>query len=909
MRFDEFGRLWVAEMADYPHGPQDGAPGRSRIKLLEDPDRDGQFDHAQLFADDLLFVTGLQPWLGGVIVTMAGEVAYLKDTTGDGRADLRETWFRGFAEENSQLRANHPRLGLDNQIYVANGLRGGSVFNPRTAGSPVLSLSGKDFRFDPRSFDYDVVTGAGQFGNTFDDFGNRFTCTNRNPLIHVVHEERYLRQNPGYASSTVVHDVAAAGGSSRLYPLSRAWTTSHLHANQFTAACGVLIYRGNRLPSSYYTNAFTCDPTGNLVHREIVRPVGATFQSRPAREGVEFLATRDEWFRPVNLAHGPDGCLYVVDMYRAVIEHPEFMPDELKRRPDLLLGNDRGRIYRVRADRIDAAEVTELMGNASDRQLVAYLKHSNAWQRETASRLLLERAATTAAQDLVDLTRRAPQGSTRLRALWALQGLSQLDETVLLAALQDTDPRVRAGAIVLCEGRLAESVRLKDSVLALAQDEDLRVCFQVALSLAPVSESREVGELARMALRSDTDYWLRSAIAISAANRPLDMLAAVLSARARPPIGPEARQLVADLVAMSADQGDASQALRLLVELTDGEDAVRRIGLLSLARRQVISELPAAADVAIAEALRATWARAVRLAADADQPAASRAQAVELLGRGDGFDELLLRIALHESQLQVRRAAIAALARRGDPSSWPRVLAAYPSAPPAVRREVATASLSGERATRLLLDAIERGTIRANELDRSAVSRLIRHRDPALRQRATAFLTDAVPADRQRVLQHYRQILSWRGDPRKGQQVFVAHCASCHRIGTIGVNVAPDISDSRTKQPQQLLTDILQPNRAVDGNYVSYSVLTADGLSYAGVISGDTATSLTLRQPGGKEVTLLRRDIEETLSLGISLMPDGLEQSIPLREMADLIAFLKNWRYLDGRTPLGKTSE
>ena len=384
VRFDERGRMWVVEMRDYPHGPPDGEEPLSRIKVLEDQDGDGRFETSRVFADKLLFATGLQPWRGGVIVTLAGRVAYLKDSDGDGRADQNETWFTGFAEQNTQLRANHPRFALDNHIYIANGLRGGSVVGTRGSDNRPVSLSGKDFRFHPTTFSYEAVTGVGQFGLTFDDFGNRFVCSNRNPLLQIVLEDRFIRRNPSFAPTAATHDVATAGAESRIYAISRAWTTSNLHAGQFTAACGVLIYRGDALPSEFYSNGFTCDPTGNLVHREIVRPEGSIFVSKPAREGVEFLASDDEWFRPVNLSNGPDGSLYVVDMHRAVIEHPQWMPEELKERPDLLLGADRGRIYRVRAATAPHHPQPEL-GSATSGQLATLLEHGNAWHRETAS--------------------------------------------------------------------------------------------------------------------------------------------------------------------------------------------------------------------------------------------------------------------------------------------------------------------------------------------------------------------------------------------------------------------------------------------------------------------------------------------------------------------------------------------
>ena len=210
IRFDEAGRLWVVEMSDYPHGPSEGEPPRSRIRVLTDADGDGRFDAAQTFADELLFANGLQPWRGGVIVTLAGEIAYLKDTSGDGVADVRETWFRGLAQQNPQLRSNHPRFGPDNRIYVNNGLRSQQVIDIRDGGEASINIAGRDFRFDPMDGGLETVTGYGQFGLTFDAFGERFVCSNRNPLIHAVLPERYLRRNPHFALAAAAHDVSPA---------------------------------------------------------------------------------------------------------------------------------------------------------------------------------------------------------------------------------------------------------------------------------------------------------------------------------------------------------------------------------------------------------------------------------------------------------------------------------------------------------------------------------------------------------------------------------------------------------------------------------------------------------------------------------------------------------------------------
>jgi putative heme-binding domain-containing protein len=206
----------------------------------------------------------------------------------------------------------------------------------------------------------------------------------------------------------------------------------------------------------------------------------------------------------------------------------------------------------------------------------------------------------------------------------------------------------------------------------------------------------------------------------------------------------------------------------------------------------------------------------------------------------------------------------------------------------------------------MLLAAIESGSIRTSELDAVRTKRLIDHGNPEIRDTARKLFDAAVPADRRKVLADYQQVLKLTGRPQQGEVVFRKNCATCHRVGTIGVNVAPDIADSRSRQPQQILVDILQPNRVIDSNYLGYSVLTTDGRQESGILASETTVSITLRQPEGKTVTFLRSEIEELRSSGISLMPVGLEKNIDKQQMADLVSFIKNWRYLDGKTPLAR---
>lgn len=921
IRFDEFGKMWVVEMRDYPHGPAEGEEPMSVIKMLEDRDGDGRFEMATVFADKLLFVTGVAPWRGGVIVTMAGEVAYMKDTDGDGRVDLRETWYTGFAQENSQLRANHPRFGLDNHVYIANGLRGGSVVDARKPDSKPVSLSGKDFRFNPTTFEYEGLTGAGQFGLTFDDFGNRFVCSNRNPLKHIVLEDRYIRRNARYAPTTAVHDVAKAGEESRIFPISRAWTTSNLHAGQFTAACGCFVYRGNGLNKRYYGNGFTCDPTGNFIHRETLSATGATFTGRPGRDGVEFLASPDEWFRAVNLAQGPDGALYVVDMYRAVIEHPNWVPEELKKRPDTRFGDDRGRIYRITAMARPEKHSWPNFSKLSSGSLAGLLQHPNAWHRETAGRLIYERQDKTVVGRLEGLVANGSSPAARVHALWALRGLGSLSVQTIQGALYDEEPSVRSQAIVLAEQHLADSGDLRATVLKLATDEAAEVRYRTALSLAPVQSEEEVAALRKMLFADAKDVWTRRAVAIATGERSVELLERLLD---EPPwYGGAPSDDEIDLVrefitvATSSEEENAEQRiLAAIVGLAEQQAGGRsdRLFLEAFAqalprRKTSLNAVLAKADEAQTQVVNATFAAATKVANDAAKRDNLRVEAIGLLAYHTHAKPVLIDLALSEPTQSVRIQAISAISRYGDEEPWKKLLAEFASQSPTLRRAVVNAALGNSARTTLLLDAIEAGSVKPAELDRTQVNRLLQHPTAELKARAAKLLAAAVPEDRKKVLADYQVVLEMKADSNRGKKVFAKNCATCHKVGDVGVNVAPDISDSRTKQPTQILTDVLQPNRAIDNNYVSYSVVTNEGKQLTGIITSDTASSITLKQQEGKIATLLRTDIEELRSNGISLMPEGLEKNIPHQDMADLISYIKNWRYLDGKTPLSPTNE
>jgi putative heme-binding domain-containing protein len=254
----------------------------------------------------------------------------------------------------------------------------------------------------------------------------------------------------------------------------------------------------------------------------------------------------------------------------------------------------------------------------------------------------------------------------------------------------------------------------------------------------------------------------------------------------------------------------------------------------------------------------------------------------------------------------VRQRAIRGLITSGGIPAWKKLVAEFPGQPPAWQGAVLDGLLARSDRTALLLDELAAGRITTAELGAQRLPKLLEHADAGLRARAAKVLADAAPADRKQVLEDYQVVLTMTGDPAAGRAVFQKSCAACHRIGDVGYAFAPDISDSREKTPTQILTDILQPNRAVDSNFFNYTALTVDGLTHDGILTAETPTSITLKQGEGKEITLLREDVEQFASTGKSLMPEGVEKEISHQQMADLIAFIKNWRYLDGSVPLRK---
>ena len=919
--FDERGRLFVAENRGYPTGPGPGKPPAGVIAVLEDTDGDGRFDKRTVFADGLTFPNGVMPWKGGVFVTCAPDLLYLKDTNGDGPADIRQVVFTGFSTSGStQLRVSHPTLGLDNWIYLTSGLTGGKITSPEYPNHPPVN-SKTDFRFRPDTDEFEVADGRGQFGLSFDDSGNRFVCMNRIQVQHVVLPSRYLRRNPHLAFSETMQNcpeemtpdlLNSHGAAARVYPISHNLTTADSHAGTFTAACGLMIYRARALPKEHWGNAFSCEPTGNLVHRDTLVPAGATFIARRSSEKAEFLASSDDWFRPVFLTTGPDGAIYICDMYRKTIEHPDYLPDEVRKHTDFESGKGQGRIYRVTKIKAEPPKNITL-ANAPIRDLCRELASPNAWWRQTAQRLLIERQDPTAVPLLKSALRASHSAVHGLHALYTLDGLGALDDAQIKRALKDKNPSVREHAIQLAEKRLARTPASASLLSKLASDPEPRVRFQCALTLGEFEGPEVIPALAQIAARDAADPWARAAV-LSSTGTHADalwrglVLAGSQTKEGKAPLmfelgrilgaGQPREHLLEVLKELTAANQPQPLASRLAA-LSGFAEGLRSRGLGRRDNSLLMSLLPedAATEASLREQITSLLKTSRSMAMDSAQNLSVRLSATRLLAQADFSlaGEPLLGLLSSQHPVELQRAAVRSLAQMPGEQTAPAMITRerWQTCTPPVREAVLSALLSQPRHLPPLLSALEAGAVPVSAVDSARRKQLMQNRDSAIAQRAEALFKNFQSGDRMKVYEDYKSVLSLKADAHNGREIFKKNCASCHRLDREGIPVGPDLFGIRNQPKEVILLHIIIPEYEILPGFVNYVVETRDGRTLSGIIGAETDEKITLRRALGEEDIVPRANIVSIVSTGLSLMPQELEKNISRQEMADLIGYLK----------------
>ncbi len=901
MAFGPDGKLWVAEMGDYPRGVDGKGRHGGMIRSLEDVDGDGRYDKSTVFLDDLGFPTGVAPWRNGILITCAPELIYAEDTDGDGKADKREVWYSNFAEGNPQHRMNGLKWGLDGWLYCAHGDGVGGRIELVKAGG-FANANGRDFRIRPDSGELDPQSGPTQYGRNRDDFDNWFGCANSDPMFQFVLADHYLRRNKFVSAANGKLDVPEQAGAAEVFPRSRtiARYNDLYAANRFTSANSTIVYRDDLFGPAFEGNVFISEPVHNLVHREVMRRDGLIFSSRRAddEKDSEFLASADNWFRPAMLATGPDGALWVADMYRQTIEHPEWIPIEIQKQIDLRAGSAMGRIYRVFPVGKPPRKMPRL-DKMSTAELVAALDSPSGWQRDMVQQLLVWKPDAAAIEPLRKLAADSTRQAARVQALWTLELLGGLESAQIARALADPQPAVRQHAIRLSESHLAEAPQLGEAILKLADDSDLPLQLQRAYTLGQWSDPRAGQALGELALRFRDDRFITAAVLSSVTPQNLpQVLATVLDTKSQQEPPSALLEQLVGLASAFEDDRTLGEALARIGRADAGTYADWQLAALAglldaLARRNTSWEKYDAS-----RELAKIFDFARRQVADEQAPEERRLLCARLLGRGEGRrdDDIASLVALlvPQSSGALQTAVVEALARIDSDQVPKALIEGWRSHGPALRSEILDALLGRESWIDQLLAAIEQKELPAGDIDASRRQRLLRFNDEKIKSRAAALLSGAIESNRQQVMDGHDAVLTMTGDAQAGAAAFVKRCAVCHRLRGVGHDVGPNLAALTDYSPQALLTAILDPNRAVEAKFLDYVAATTAGLSFTGMLANETGNSVTLMAQEGKQQTILRNELEELKATGKSMMPEGLEKDLNQQDLCNVIAYLRS---------------
>lgn len=488
--FDADGRLWVAEMRGYMHttaGANENA-GLGRIVVLEDEDGDSRMDKATVFLDGLVMPRSISHVKGGVLVGEPPNIWYCQDSDGDLVCDKKTKVYDSYGQRDAASRtASGLVLALDNWIY-----------NSRL---PIR------FQFRDGKLISQPDAYRGDFGVAQDNFGRIYANTNSSWLHADLVSPSWLLRNPNLlepagiyqkiVENQSVHSIRVNTGVNQGYVQGVLRPDGRLAKT--TAATWPGIYRGDNFPDEFVGNAFVPEPAGNVVGRFSLGSgngidLEANHELTPdaAWDQREFLASTDERFRPVQCSTGPDGCLYVTDFYRGIIEYKLFVSPFLNeqivhRKLDQPLGL--GRIYRI-VHLSEKPQPIPRLSSSDDQKLVETLAHRNGWWRDTAQRLLVERASQASVDSLKDFAKNCPDPLGRLHALWTLEGMNAADWNLVKSAFGDVNPRVRAAAVRISASIASEPGDFRE-LLPLAKDSSPVVRLQTLLRLGDFSSHPE----------------------------------------------------------------------------------------------------------------------------------------------------------------------------------------------------------------------------------------------------------------------------------------------------------------------------------------------------------------------------------------------------------------------------------
>ena len=944
LAWDHKGRLWVAETVDYPNNLQRGGDGHDQIKICEDTDGDGKADKFTVFADKLSIPTSMAFANGGLVVHQAPDTLFFQDTDGDDKADVRKTLFTGWGTSDTHAGPSNLRYGFDNWLY---GIVGYSGFVGTIGGERHEFRQGL-YRFKPDGSKLEFLrnTNNNSWGVGLSEEGLVFGSTaNGCPSVYLPIPNRYYEKVRGFTAGGVLQNIA---DTNRMFPVTEKVRQVDWFGG-FTAGAGHALYTARAYPKPYWNSvAFVAEPTGHLVATFALEKKGSDFASH---NEWNLVASDDEWTSPVAAEVGPDGSVWISDWYNFIVQHnptPKgFKTGKGNAYETPLRDKTHGRIYRISPVGSPSKTSTLALDPADPKGLVAALKADNLLWRLHAQRLLVGLGKKDVVPALIELTRDKTLDGIGLapgaiHALWTMHGLGVLDgadeaaTTAVVAALGHPSAGVRRNAVQVLPN---ESKAVQAA--ALLADPDPQVRLAALLALADAPESAPAAAVLVKALvegKVDGDRWLPDAATSAAASHARPFLKAIAATEVIPPAKLDSAYVVIERVAEHYARGvKDGEPLDILVAFQRAEPSFVHCLVTGLAKGWPKDRKPKLDDEAEQALLalfknvvwpesrsriailagrwgsKAIESSSVEIAAtfletvrDEKQSDAARVDAAQRLVEFRPLDakaaESLLSLITPRSPQTLATGLVEAAGKSEAPQVGGAIVARLGSMTPAVRAEAAKALLSRPEWTASFLDGVEHGDVSLSQLTLSQTQALAAHTDKAIAARAKVLIGKGggLPdPDRQKVIDGLAPLVLKGGDAAKGKVVFTQQCAKCHAYGGEGGKVGPDLTGMGTHPREELLIHILDPSRSVEGNFLQYTLATADGKVLNGLLASESKTAVELIDAEGKTHRVLREEIEEFAASKRSLMPEGFEKQVGPEGVADLLAFLtKRGKYL-----------
>jgi putative membrane-bound dehydrogenase-like protein len=922
IEFNEDGDALVVEMPGYPFEEE-----QSRIVLLKDKNNDGIFDEAITYAENLRQSTSLLCYKGGVLVSAPPYLLFLEDNDHDNKADAIDTLMGGFSSGNLQHNYNGLTYGLDNWIYAANGGNSGKPFWWGDSTS-VMDLRGQDFRFNLDKHVMERIgESSGGFGLGMDEWGHLFETHNLTHISHLVFPDRYIKGT----SLLIDHSLSTISdheenGLARIYPIGEQESRVN-HPEQsgyFSGSCGITYYGGDVLLPEHENTVWVADVVLNLVHVDKIKPNGTSLTATRMMDKKEFLASTDRSFRPVNMTVGPNGAMYLVDMYRKVIEHPEWIPDEIEKTLDLNAGKDKGRIYKISKKGITKSFDFKKMKSIDG--LVESLSHKNQWVRKTAHRLLIDQSLDDQQINSLSQLLNSQNPLARLHSLWILHVKGKLSPEQLMKAMKDSSPGVRENALIIAESVLNTNDSVFREVLLLLTDEDQRVRMQAALTLSTLQPENldqykeNILDALIIASSNSSDDYNVAAITLASLNVSTELFRKLcISNNALSKM-----RLLSSLALSSKDNtSDKISILNALIKSNLSNDLKAEIvhQLVKGMPREIrgielvssINELEKAGNANLVSELAAlrnklklpvsqefTELSKVSLAKVLDHslPDSVREQQMALIEflPYNQKSEVLIACLNNTEPLKLQESALQQLSKYDETDIGMRIVKLWKELGPQTRRLASDLLLYKELHHDALLTGLENGTINIGEMNFDLERRrtLLWWTDNEnTKRRAEKLFSDSGVINRKEAIDRMKDALTIAGSSINGEKIFTSICSNCHMYGSIGKEVGPVLTEINRKSKESLLHDILDPNAAVETRYINHRLETKSGEIHIGIVDSESDQSITIKKMGGEIVKVNKDDIKSLFSLGSSLMMEGLEGSISPQEMADLLAFLQ----------------